>query len=749
MENKVLPTRLPQDFIWSSTGNKHVEYGPGEQFEGTAATFQGYDELGEGGQASVTVVKVKDHLLARKRMHIEVLNEECKREAEILENIVHRHIIQLVGSYTLNRRFYLLLHPVAECTLKELMATSLAERGAIWETCMKEAFGCLATAIAFLHSKRIAVKHKDIKPSNVLFLKGNPILTDFGLSNSFKGKEDSFSTGMTGKSVLYAAPEVIDETARGTSQDIFSLGLVFQDMFWALQGRVHIKPSDQDGAHRSSPFHGADLTQEQLEYSQKLRKLAFDNSPRLTERDAFVDMIRGMTARLPQNRPTAEAVSFFLRTNSTYFGKCCGGCCFDDHRLDQTTFQEWTGLNDYPHLQEQGPYDDGLIDRIRIADMTVRENIDDHTVMLARVTPMFDWSGRGLFHINYLPEEEVPLTSVSVLGTGGMGYVDAVMCGSRLLARKSIRLFKRTKRSFFEQIQAEVNIMRTLQHPHIVQVVGSYSNHASFSFLMSPVCEYDLAHFMRECSLPSRDPVQRMITRRNRFSLKRSMSCLAHAVEYMHDNMVRHNDIKPQNIVVKKGAQYAHMYFTDFGIGLDFSDLTSSMTANGGTRLMTRRYAAPEGWAWDKRGRSSDIYSLGCVFLEMQTTILGFSREEMQQCIGLGYGDNLDKLGTWINDRLRTHSGKVDGFKITPKRNQEILDLILGMMDENPSLRPRANQVVNHLPSNECCHLDVEEETADIPTPTNEARESIGANYREDESDDTLMIYTATTGSNI
>lgn len=126
------PARLPRGFVWSSTGQKHVNYGPGEKFEGSPDTFQGYHHLGQGGQGTVSVYKLKGHLIARKSMAVEKIDEDCKREAKILENIVNKHIIQLVGSYTSNQQFHLLLYPVADCNLKDLMAREPSTRDVIW-----------------------------------------------------------------------------------------------------------------------------------------------------------------------------------------------------------------------------------------------------------------------------------------------------------------------------------------------------------------------------------------------------------------------------------------------------------------------------------------------------------------------------------------------------------------------------------------------------------------------------------------
>jgi serine/threonine protein kinase len=113
--------RLKKDSIWSSSGTKHVNYALDEQFEGENAPVGPSRHLGSGGFGTVDAVICKGQVMARKRMHFQKLDAEFQREAKILEGIIHQHIIQLVGSYTRQNRLFLLLHPVAECNLREFM----------------------------------------------------------------------------------------------------------------------------------------------------------------------------------------------------------------------------------------------------------------------------------------------------------------------------------------------------------------------------------------------------------------------------------------------------------------------------------------------------------------------------------------------------------------------------------------------------------------------------------------------------
>jgi serine/threonine protein kinase len=91
--------------------------------------------------------------------------------------------------------------------------------------------GCLVSALAWIHAQR--VKHKDIKPSNILIHGTNPVIADMGISHGFDN--DSKSSGPSAGSPTYRAPEIIEQQIRGRRQDVWSMllkmGLLVQ---WRL-----------------------------------------------------------------------------------------------------------------------------------------------------------------------------------------------------------------------------------------------------------------------------------------------------------------------------------------------------------------------------------------------------------------------------------------------------------------------------------------------------------------------------------
>jgi serine/threonine protein kinase len=174
--------------------------------------------------------------------------------------------------------------------------------------------------------------------------------------------------------------------------------------------------------------------------------------------------------------------------------------------------------------------------------------------------------------------------------------------------------FKGRRAEDIKQFIAEIDILKRLKHHHIVEFVGSYTDHKYFGLIMSPVAEMDLRTYLTRATVA------------HYRELRTFFGCLARALEFLHANKVRHKDIKPANILVDRG----NVLFADFGLSLDFTDASGSTTmsmVNG----MTPRYCAPEVAQYEPRNTMSDIWSLGVVFMEMIVALKGRTVQFMDQ----------------------------------------------------------------------------------------------------------------------
>ncbi|QDU96148.1 serine/threonine protein kinase [Lignipirellula cremea] len=94
------------------------------------------------------------------------------------------------------------------------------------------------------------------------------------------------------------------------------------------------------------------------------------------------------------------------------------------------------------------------------------------------------------------------------------------------------------------------------------------------------------------------------------------VACLAHGVEFAHQQNVIHRDLKPDNVLVD--AHNGMPVLTDFGLAKELDVQADAMTQTGQV-MGTAAYMAPEQAAGrtSEVGRLSDVYSLGAILYEL------------------------------------------------------------------------------------------------------------------------------------
>ncbi|KAH7121370.1 Hsp70 protein-domain-containing protein [Dactylonectria macrodidyma] len=243
-------------------------------------------------------------------------------------------------------------------------------------------------------------------------------------------------------------------------------------------------------------------------------------------------------------------------------------------------------------------------------------------------------------HALFSQDEPLPFQVVGRLGRGAHGSVDKVMSiiSHREYARKIFKKSRGLKRQDIKTFITELNVLKRVDHRHCVELLGSYSDPKHFALLMEPVGDHNLAEYYHKAK-DSPDKI----------SLMRSFfGCLANAMQYLHATNIRHRDIKPQNIIVKG----ERVLITDFGIAYNWENLTrGTTTADSGKTLV---YASPEVVRVEARNESADVWSLGCVFLEMATVIKGETVGNMREVFhersdSYAFHANQDGISAWVN----------------------------------------------------------------------------------------------------
>jgi hypothetical protein len=278
-------------------------------------------------------------------------------------------------------------------------------------------------------------------------------------------------------------------------------------------------------------------------------------------------------------------------------------------------------------------------------------------------------------HCFFKKNEYLPLRGEGILGVGGFGQVDKVLSliSFKKYARKRVlrtAAFGGRNAAAQRAFIKEIEILKRLKHWHIVEFVGSYTDHKYIGVLMEPIADMDLATYL-----------ERADQSRHR-ELRTFFGCLSRALEFLHEQNIRHKDIKPQNVLYEAGRG---VLFTDFGLALDFTEASRSTTM-GMVNGMTPMYCAPEVAAEEPRSTSSDIYSLGIVFLEMIVVLKGHSIGYMRAYFEAHGSKNwLIRKNNEALDSLLAELGKTAMVS-----DNKVLTWIEQMLQQDQKLRPTA-----------------------------------------------------------
>jgi serine/threonine protein kinase len=292
-------------------------------------------------------------------------------------------------------------------------------------------------------------------------------------------------------------------------------------------------------------------------------------------------------------------------------------------------------------------------------------------------------------HLPDVDEAQLPLVPKRILGQGGCSVVEEVQDrnSGRLYARK-VFLPKWKDRARIKDIfENELKIIRCVEeHHYMVAVHATYTTAERLGMLLLPVADGgDLDNYLGHFLSYQNDPTRhKALLDEMTSNLQRAYGCLAAGLKFIHKSRIRHKDIKPSNILVHRGL----VLYTDFGLAFDSRLLENSMT--DGPTNMTRRYAAPEVLSSGTKNSSSDVYSLGCVFIQMYSVMsrsLSYNDEET-------FSDLMDRIHTQLQEKIQT------------SKEELIAELILLMTSRDTSQRWTAHEVWTSLSMDSSCRCD-------------------------------------------
>lgn len=238
-----------------------------------------------------------------------------------------------------------------------------------------------------------------------------------------------------------------------------------------------------------------------------------------------------------------------------------------------------------------------------------------------------------------------PFEVVREIGHGGMGTVYlAERVDGHFEQKVAIKLVTggRVSQARLERFRDERQILANLEHPHIARLLDGGTTDDDMPFL---VMEYvDGQPIDEHCD-------EHHLTVRERLDL---LLKVCHAVQYAHQKLVIHSDIKPSNILVTAEGEPR---LVDFGIArlLEAPGVRGACAATN--RAMTPGYSSPEQALGRPVNTISDVYALGAL---------------------------LHKL---LTGRVPPAAGEVSGVELSGTLPKDLACIVLKALQEDPNDR--------------------------------------------------------------
>uniref|UniRef100_A0A674HPK9 non-specific serine/threonine protein kinase n=1 Tax=Taeniopygia guttata TaxID=59729 RepID=A0A674HPK9_TAEGU len=188
-----------------------------------------------------------------------------------------------------------------------------------------------------------------------------------------------------------------------------------------------------------------------------------------------------------------------------------------------------------------------------------------------------------------------------ILGLIGEGSFGRVYKGRRkhsaqVVALKFIPKVGRSEKEL-KNLQREIEIMRDLHHPNIIQMLDSFET-ANEVVVVTNYAEGDLFQILEDDGWLPESKIQTIAAQ------------LISALYYLHSHRILHRDMKPQNILLGKDGV---VKLCDFGFARAMSIHTMVLTSIKGTPL----YMSPELLEERPYDHTADLWSVGCILYEL------------------------------------------------------------------------------------------------------------------------------------
>lgn len=323
------------------------------------------------------------------------------------------------------------------------------------------------------------------------------------------------------------------------------------------------------------------------------------------------------------------------------------------------------------------------------ADALKRENIkfkEKMKVLMFQHIPNSSMKFQDIGPCDVKIAESQGLIADYELGTElGEGHFGKVCVGTNVSNKNkfAIKVLNKARINRFkdlQQVMMEVHVLTKYQHQNIVrlqEVIHAPQN----LYLVTELCSMDLHKYHSEIGM-------------SEIGAKHVTFGILKPLYHLHSNGICHLDLKPENILIAANADVNNITHYDVRL-CDFGLVNMAKSPERSKEILRKGYAcgtpgffAPEMIIENAfEGRQADIWSLGCILLEIT---LGFTRE---------WVESYDRVGDSKGAALFRQGLEVCLDEIAPQhypRHKQLLDIIHSCLSMDPMRRISSKEAMIH-----------------------------------------------------
>ncbi|PVD23356.1 hypothetical protein C0Q70_16624 [Pomacea canaliculata] len=220
--------------------------------------------------------------------------------------------------------------------------------------------------------------------------------------------------------------------------------------------------------------------------------------------------------------------------------------------------------------------------------------------------------------------------------------------------------------SVIEAITTEIHMMSRLSHPNVVRILGATKQGCHFNMFVEWMPGGSVSYLLGQYGAFT----EHVIINYTRQILR--------GLAYLHDNHILHRDLKGANLLLDSTGQLLRI--GDFGASARLASQSTGAGEFQGQLLGTIAFMAPEVLRGESYGRACDVWSVGCVMIEMSTCRPPWNSHDISNHLALIF-----KIAS-----------SVDPPPIPDNLSPPVRDLLLRCLEQKSEFRPPAKDLLMH-----------------------------------------------------